>query len=410
MRLVIRNVTVIDGTGRDPLERQDVIVEDARIEDVRPSGAAVRADENIDGEGHSLLPGLTDAHVHFGVQGSPPDLFGKAALTEYVLDVRDTIEQTLQEGFTTVRDAGGLEPIWARLVEERRVQGPRILPSGAFISQTGGHGDMRLSHEAAHEVISIPGLLAATEIVDGADAVRRAAREQLRRGATQIKLMVSGGVSSPVDPLESVQFTVEEIRAAVEVARSWGTYVLTHAHTSPAIANAIEAGVRSIEHASILDEATARAVKQAGAFIVPTLLVLNPPPAWRDRMPPLSPAMAAKAEVVRGASRSSLGLAHSFGIPLGSGSDLTGTDQRGRAWELVEKARELGPMGAIVSATRTNAELFGLAERIGTIEPGKEADLVLFRGDALDRIEAVTEPDGLALVVKGGSIVRRLPG
>jgi imidazolonepropionase-like amidohydrolase len=268
---------------------------------------------------------------------------------------------------------------------------------------------MRLSHEAAHGVTSIPGLLAATEIVDGADAVRRAAREQLRRGATQIKLMVSGGVSSPVDPLESVQFTVEEIRAAVEVAQSWGTYVLTHAHTSPAIANAIEAGVRSIEHASILDEPTARAVKKAGAFIVPTLLVLNPPPVWRDRIAPMSPAMAAKAEVVRGASRSSVGLAHSFRIQLGSGSDLTGTDQRGRAWELVEKARELGPMGAIVSATRTNAELFGLADRIGTIEAGKDADLVLFRGNVLDRIEAVTEPEAVVLVMKQGSVVRRLP-
>ena len=204
---------------------------------------------------------------------------------------------------------------------------------------------------------------------------------------------------SPTDPLESIQFTVEEIAAAVQVARSWGTYVLVHAHTSPAMRNAITAGARSIEHASILDEETVGRIRAAGAFVVPTLLVIT-------RLPPLGPAETAKAALVADASRASLGLAHATGIPLGSGSDLTGAEQAGRAGEIVEKAREIGPMAALVSATRTNAELFGLADRIGTVEAGKDADLVLVRGDPLERIETIAEPDGVLLVLQRGAVVR----
>jgi imidazolonepropionase-like amidohydrolase len=318
---------------------------------------------------------------------------------DYALLVRTLIEQTLHEGFTTVRDAGGLDPAWARAVAVGRIRGPRILPSGSFLTQTGGHGDMREAHEAVHGLPSIAGLVANPEVVDGADSVRRAAREQLRRGATQIKLFVSGGVMSPTDPLESIQFTVGEIAAAVEVARSWGTYVLVHAHTSAAMRNALSAGVRSIEHGSILDEETAQRILAAGAFVVPTLLILTRPR-------PLGPAEAAKAARVSGASRTSVRLAHSGGIPLGSGSDLIGPDQEARAEEIVEKAHEIGPMSALVSATRVNAELVGLADRIGTVEPGKDADLVLVRGNPLDRIETLAEPDGVLFVLQRGEMVR----
>ena len=403
---VIRNATVVDGTGRDPVAGLDVMVENGRITGVTPAGGPVTADRTVDATGTTLLPGLTDAHVHMGIVGRPPNMAGEQSLVEYVLDVRATIAATLHDGFTTVRDAGGLDPVWARLVESGRVHGPRILPSGAMITQTGGHGDFRAAHEAAHRHAAIPGITTGTEIVDGADAVRRAAREQLRRGATQIKLFVSGGVVSPTDPLESIQFSVEEIAAAVEVARSWGTYVLVHAHTSPAMRNAVAAGARSIEHGSILDEETAVQVARAGAYIVPTLIVLNPPEQMQGRMPRLTAAEERKLAIVSAASRRSLQLARQHGIPLGSGSDLIGPDQGGRAWEIVQKAQEMGAMGAIESATRVNAELFGLSDRIGTIEAGKDADLILVRGDVLGRIETLAEPDGVPLVMRRGEIVR----
>jgi imidazolonepropionase-like amidohydrolase len=286
-----------------------------------------------------------------------------------------------------------------------RIRGPRILPSGSFITQTGGHADPRLAHESVHGRSATPGLFAAPEVVDGVDAVRRAAREQLRRGATQIKLMVSGGVLSATDPLDSIQFTVDEIRAAVAVAESWHTYVLVHAHTSPAIANALEAGVRSIEHGSILDEPTAQSMLRRGAFLVPTIVILDPPAESSRRPPAMTPVERIKADQVAAASRDSLRLAHAIGIPIGSGSDLIGHDQSGRAWEIVAKARDLGPMAALVSATRTNAELVRLADRIGTVEAGKEADLVLIAGPVLDRIELVATPDAIRSVMRGGVLL-----
>ena len=176
------------------------------------------------------------------------------------------IEGALQEGFTTVRDAGGLEPAWAQAVASGTLAGPRILPAGSPISQTGGHADDRQRHEALHHGHTIPGLVAGFEIADGVDEVRRAAREQLRRGASQVKLMASGGVISPTDPLESLQLSVAEIRVAVEVARSWGTYVMAHCHTTPSVEMALDAGVRSIEHGSILEPATAARIADFCAF------------------------------------------------------------------------------------------------------------------------------------------------
>lgn len=398
-RLVIRDARVVDATGRDPVAGRDVIVEEGRIEAIQASGAPLRGDTVVDASGATLLPGLIDAHVHLGIVGAPSKPQGDCSLVDYALLVRTLIERTLHEGFTTVRDAGGLDPAWARAVAAGRIRGPRILPSGSFLTQTGGHGDMREAHEAVHGLASIAGLVANPEVVDGVDAVRRAAREQLRRGATQIKLFASGGVMSPTDPLESIQFTVEEIAAAVEVARSWGTYVLVHAHTSPAMRNALSAGVRSIEHGSILDEETAQRILAAGAFVVPTLLVLARPR-------PFGPAEAAKAARVSGASRDSVRLAHASRIPLGSGSDLVGADQAWRAGEIVEKSQDMGPMAALVSATRVNAELLGLVDRIGTVEPGKDADLILVRGDPLDRIETLAEPDGVPFVLQRGEVVR----
>lgn len=398
-RLVIRDARVVDGTGQDPVAGRDVVVEEGRIVAIHATGSPFRAVTVVDANGATLLPGLTDAHVHLGIVGAPSRPQGDGSLVEYVLLVRTLIERTLHEGFTTVRDAGGLDPAWAQAVASGKIRGPRILPSGSFLTQTGGHGDMREAHEAVHGLASIPGLVANPEVVNGVDAVRQAAREQLRRGATQIKLFVSGGVMSPTDPLESLQFTVEEIATAVEVARSWGTYVLVHAHTSAAMRNALTAGVRSIEHGSILDEETAQRILAAGAFVVPTLLILARPR-------PLGPAEAAKAARVSGASRDGVRLAYASRIPLGSGSDLVGADQSWRAGEIVEKAKEIGSMAAVVSATRVNAELFGLTDRIGTIEPGKDADLVLVRGDPIERIETLADPDGVPFVLQRGEVVR----
>jgi imidazolonepropionase-like amidohydrolase len=402
-RLLVRDVAVIDATGRDPEGRHDVLIEDGRIASVAAEERAVAEGVPVvDGAGCTLLPGLTDAHVHLALIGggashtSDPWIF-------HVLAVAQMIEGALQEGFTTVRDAGGLEPSWARAVAEGILTGPRILPSGSVISQTGGHGDDRLAHHTLGTSVTIPGLVAGHVVADGVEEVRKAAREQLRRGATQIKLLASGGIVSPTDPFDSIQLSLEEIRVAVEVARNYDTYVLAHCHTSPAIEVALDAGVRSIEHASVLAPSTAKRMGELGTFMVPTLQAFEVLNAHPDDFG-LTDDKIARLQGILAAAYESIGTAQEAGVSIASGSDVVGTLQGRRGEELVFKARALGAHGAIISATRTNAELFGLEDEIGTIEAGKRADLVLVRGEPLDDIGLLAEPDNVVVVIQGGAI------
>ena len=403
--LVIRDVAVLDCTGRQPSGRQDVEVRGGRIARIAPAGSVAANDvPEVDGSGCTLMPGLTDAHVHFALIGPRGD-HGDDALVDHVVRVARVIDASLDEGFTTVRDAGGLEPAWARAVTRGLVRGPRILPSGSVLSQTGGHGDSRAAHEAVHGGTTIPGLIARHEIVDGPDEVRRAAREQLRRGATQVKLLASGGIVSPTDPFDSIQFSAAEIAAAVEVAASWHTYVLAHCHTSPAIDVAIEAGVRSIEHGSILTEATARRMAELGVFMVPTLQTLDMLAEHPDRWS-LPPEKVARLRDVRDRCYESVRLANAMGVRIASGSDVVGPWQGRRGEEVVLKAPLIGVHEAIISATRTNAELFGLDGRIGTVEEGKDADLILVRGEPLDDVGLLADPSNVPVVIQAGVVVK----
>ena len=399
--LLLNDVSVLDCTGRDPQPGRSVLIEEGRIARIAGAGS-IRGTEGgrtIDCGGRTLMPGLTDAHVHFGmVTRGPLDL---PTPVSFVLRVAENMRIALDEGFTTVRDAGGLDPAFALAAATGELEGPRILPSGSFISQTGGHGDQRGRFDD-HAPASVPGLYAFTEIADGVDAVRRAARVQIRRGATQVKLMASGGVMSPNDPLESLQYSVEEMAAAVQEARAFGKYVMAHCHTTGAMNNALEAGVRSLEHGSILDEATARRAAEQQAFIVPTLVILE----ILARASEIPEASRVKLNHVRGHAAGSVRVAMDAGVRIGSGSDLLGPGQRRRASEIVEKAHHLGAMDALMSATRTNAELFMLQDRIGTVEEGKDADLILVSGDPLSDITTLVDVANIALVVQQGEVRR----
>jgi imidazolonepropionase-like amidohydrolase len=407
--LVIRDVAVLDCTGGEPSGRHDVVVRDGKIASIHRAGeGATRDAREVDGAGTTLMPGLTDAHVHFALIGNKGD-HGDEPLINHVLRVAAYIDGALDEGFTTVRDAGGLEPAWARAVESGLVRGPRILPSGSVLTQTGGHGDDRAAHEEIHRQATIPGLIAKHVIVDGADEIRRAAREQLRRGATQIKLLASGGIVSPTDPFDSVQFSAAEIAAAVEVAASWHTYVLAHCHTSPAMDVAIENGVRSIEHGSLLEEKTAKRMQELGVFMVPTLQTLRMLATYPDRWS-LPPEKVAKLKEVEGEAYESVRRADRLGVKVASGSDVVGPWQGRRGEELAIKAELIGAHKAILSATAVNAELFRMEDRIGTVEAGKDADLILVNGEPLDRIEVLSDPTCIPLVLKGGQVVKDAEG
>jgi imidazolonepropionase-like amidohydrolase len=329
-------------------------------------------------------------------------------LAAFALRVAALIEETLDQGFTTVRDAGGLDPAWAQVVAKGLLRGPRILPSGSFLSQTGGHGDWRAPH---HDTIEhgIGGLVAGFIICDGPDEVRKATRDQLRRGATQIKVMASGGAASPTDPIDATQFTVAELRAAVEEAAVRDTYVLAHAYHPKSIANCLEAGVRSIEHGNLLDEETAARMARDGAFLVPTLVTYE---VLSERGEQLGMAKSSveKIRYVGASGEDALRMAMAAGVRVGSGSDLLGEPMGEKARELVLQARVMGSMGAIVAATKTNAGLFGLADRIGTVEEGKQADLVIVDGDPLADISVLTDADRIRVVVREGEVVKDLDG
>jgi imidazolonepropionase-like amidohydrolase len=403
--ILIRNTTLLDCTGRAPIEGAAISIKDGRLSRIKREreGRPGRAASVIDGSGMTLMPGLTDAHAHLALVGSGGD-HGNHDWVEHVLRVSAIIGDALDEGFTTVRDAGGLEPSYARAVASGRIRGPRILPSGSVISQTGGHGDLRRANQAEYGAHSIPGLVARPEVVDGADAVRRAAREQLRRGATQIKVFASGGVLSPVDPWDSLQLSFDEIHAAVDVARGWGTYVLAHCHTAAAIMTSIDAGVHSIEHGSYLGEAEAARMLELDRYLIPTLVVLERALATSDES--ISPAQKRELADLVEHMELAVRVAADAGVSVGSGSDIVGPQQTGRAREITLKAALLGNAGAIEAATRVNAELFGLAHEIGTVEAGKRADLILVQGQPLERIEVLEDAGRIPVVIKGGLVAK----
>jgi imidazolonepropionase-like amidohydrolase len=396
------NATIVTGTGDPPLSGS-VVIEGDRIVDVidgprAPSGATL----TVDCSGRTLLPGLIDAHVHIGALDA--DLREQQRRyfdSEAALRAGRNLAQLLDQGFTTVRDAGGADAGFRRAVEQGVVAGPRLRVSGRPLSQTGGHGDGRLAteHGAVFACGAQVGML--SRIADGPEQVLAAAREELRRGADQIKVMAGGGVMSPTDRLESVQFSLPELQAAVAAATAAGRYVLAHAYTPEAIRQSVVAGVRSIEHGNLIDTATAKLLAEHGVFLVPTLVTYEKLHEEGERHG-LSRANLDKLATVIDAGLESLRIAQAAGVKIASGSDLLGPMMRHRGRELAIKAQVLGAMGAIVAATRTNAELLGLDAEIGTVEPGKQADLIVVAGDPLADPGLLGRPEATPVVVAGG--------
>src|SRR5215204_4192997 len=272
---LLTNAFLIDCTGSEPHERASILVEGERIREVRlgSTSSAGTHDTVIDCAGMTLLPGLTDAHVHIGaVDVNILDQHREHPSNLVALMMARILEDTLQQGFTTVRDAGGTDWSFKAAVERGIVEGPRLLVSDRPLSQTGGHGDWRRMSETHSPELFCPTAGMRSVVCDGADEVRRAAREQLRLGADQIKVMASGGAMSPADELSATQYALEELRAAVEEAEAARTYVMAHAYNDQSVRNCLQSGVRSIEHGNLIDEETAHLIAQAGAYLVPTLV------------------------------------------------------------------------------------------------------------------------------------------
>ena len=384
----------------------EVLVEGERVKEVSDRPIQSSSATRIDLGGRTLMPGLIDAHVHIFLDEVNLALLDNMPLT--LLSARATVRMRdmLMRGFTTVRDTGGGD--WGMKIasEQGLVEAPRLFISGQAISQTGGHGDFRRKTQTDIECGCCSGLSYMGRIADGVPEMIRAVRDELRKGADQIKLMVSGGVASQSDPLESVQFRRDEIEAAVEEATRWGAYVLAHAYSAEAIHRAVEAGVRTIEHGNLIDGETAELMAAHGAYLVPTLVTYD---SMRRRGAEygLSAYSQEKNLVVLDAGLRSLELCRAAGVKIGFGTDLLGALNDDQSREFVIR-REVMPAHEIIrSATLVNAEIVQRPGVLGEITPGALADLLVVDGDPYRDLGLLQDQGAhIAAIMKGGRLYK----
>ena len=405
--VIFANCAVLDGTRNERREDHHVLVENGRIREVSDRPLDSAAAEIIDLRGHTLMPGLIDAHVHVVAVDPVLARLAEQPASRVALQAAKVLEDMLQRGFTTIRDAGGADGGLAEAVEEGLVRGPRLFPSGRALSQTGGHGDLRPRTRSVVTCACCEEGAGLARIADGVAECRRAARDELRKGATQIKIMASGGVASPYDPVWNLQYSEEEVRAIVEEARAWHTYVMAHAYSAEAIRRSIDFGVRSIEHANLIDRETAAHVAGAGAFVVPTLVTYDAMHRFGRELgfPEVS---LQKLGDVREAGLRSLEILQGAGVKIGFGTDLLGPMHRHQSREFMIRAEAMRPFDIIRSATIVNAELLNRAGEIGVVAPGARADLIALDGDPLADISVLDgQGERLSHIMKDGVFHKR---
>jgi imidazolonepropionase-like amidohydrolase len=416
---VFQNVRIFDGKSGQLSGPSHVLVRGNKIERISSTPIATdrRADTVlIDGGGRTLMPGLIDMHWHMTLVRLTPAAAMAADIGYTNLVAGAEATDTLLRGFTTVRDLGGPTFGLKRAIDEGIVAGPRIFPSGAIITVTSGHGDFRQLFELPRVLGGPPTrmeALGASMVADSPDEVRVRVREQLMLGATQIKLTAGGGVASPYSPLDVSTFTEPELRAAVEAAENWGTYVAVHAYTPATIQRAIAAGVKCIEHGHLIDESTARMMAERDIW-----LSIQPfPDEMADVFPPGSEERN-KANEVLAATETAYGLAKKYRLKTAFGTDILFSQalaQRQGAL-LAMLARWYTPAEALVMATGTNAQLLAMSGKrtpypgkLGVVEEGALADLLLVDGDPVKNIKLIADPaKNFVVIMKDGKIYKNL--
>jgi imidazolonepropionase-like amidohydrolase len=407
-QILFRGASVLDPTAGVLLEGHEVLIEDDRIIEV--SDRPIRAPKAnvIQLHGQTLMPGLIDAHVHLYLSELNLTLMSGIPVSYAVARSGPAMRAMLNRGFTSVRDNGGADWGLREAVNTGVLEGPRLFIAGRVISQTGGHGDLRsrtISESSPCQCCS--GLDMFAHIVDGVPEVLHVTREELRKGADHIKIMISGGVASPHDPLDSLQFTEEEIRAAVQAADSWGKYTAAHAYSAAAIRRGVLCGVRSIEHGNLIDEDTAQVVAEHHAFVVPTLVTYESM-SRRGRELGLSEGTLQKNKKVLEAGLRSLEICKAAGVELGFGTDLLGPLQNDQSREFLIRAEALSPVEVIRSATVTNARLLGKEGELGVIQPGALADLLAVEGNPFEDLNVLQDQGAhISMIMKGGSFYKR---
>jgi imidazolonepropionase-like amidohydrolase len=385
----------------------NVLVTDGRIAVVSREALPAREAEIVDVAGRTLLPGLIDAHAHItGLSLTPKNIAYPAA--EIAIASANYLRNCLMDGYTTIREAGGADHATARLLAEGHIIGPRLYYSGKALTQTGGGADFRTPDEEIDPCGHVGPFSNMSVISDGVDAVRRAAREELRRGASQIKLFASGGVVFPAEGHATrYEFSNEELRAAVEEAEARGTYVMAHVYTDEGVRRCLAAGVRSIEHANFVNEETVALMAAHGAFYVPTFISLVQRVESADETH-LPVAIVRNLERTIGRGKEVYGWARKHGVPIGFGTDLWGPDAQKSQLREFEMRRAIdSPANILRSATLTNAELLMEKGALGTIAEGAHADLLVVEGDPLADLGVLLDPQqNLKLVMKAGVIYK----
>jgi len=400
---LLKHGNLLDLERGELIEDMDVLVRDGKVVEVGKSlNPQLAVDARFDVKGLTVMPGLIDCHVHamashvnLAVTARMPNALG-------LIKSLPILKGMLSRGFTTVRDAGGADWALAQASETGLIEAPRIFPAGKALSQTGGHGDFRARSDQLESCACSFRIASISRVVDGVDDVRRAARDELTKGATQIKVMASGGVASPNDPIGNTGYSIEELEAIVAEADAWQTYVMAHAYTPKAIRRAVNAGVRTIEHGNLIDEETAQLLKQKGVFVVPTLITYDMLSSEGPALG-LPPESIVKIDDVRLVGREAIQMLHRVGVKMGYGSDLLGESHVHQTEELRIRAEIVGNLDALRSATTVAAEIIQRKGQLGVVAEGAIADLLVVEGNPLKDINVlVGQGEKLSAIVKDG--------
>ena len=407
-QVLFRGMRLLDPRWDEPRDGYEVLIDGSEIKEVADTPIRSRSAEILDCGGRTLMPGLIDCHAHVFLSEVSLRALESVPLTLMTARAAVLARAMLDRGFTTVRDAGGADWGMKQAIEDGLLAGPRLFISGQPISVTGGHGDFRRRTDAESSPPTSNALRYVSRIADGPDAVRAAAREQLRQGADQVKIMCSGGVASPYDPLESLQLTPEEISAATSEAHSFGRYVLAHAYTPEAMRRAIENGVRTIEHGNFIDDATATLIATKKRFLVANLVTYV---AMKERGAALgmTAEMLAKNDRVLEAGLRSLEICKRAGVSVGYGSDLLGSLQQEQSREFVVRSEVLSPIEIIRQATLVGADIVREENRLGVFEPGARADVLVVDGDPVRDLALLLDQGAhLSVIMQRGRFHKNL--
>jgi len=401
--ILFRNLKLLDPRWTAARGGYEVLVEGAAIKEVSDKAIKASSARIVDCGGRTLMPGLIDCHVHVFLSEVNIRNLESVPLTLLTARAADLMKGMIDRGFTTVRDTGGADWGIKTAVETGLIPGPRLFISGRAIGPTGGHSDSRRRTDSgAPSCGCCNAMVYAMAIADGADEVRKMVREQMRQGADQIKIMCSGGVASPYDPLDSLQYSPAEIAAATDEARNFGRYVLAHAYTPEAITRAVSNGVRTIEHGNLIDAKSAKLLASKSGFMIANLVTYF---VMKERASQfgMTKDMLDKNDIVMDGALRSLEICKKAGVEVGFGSDLLGQLQVEQSREFIYRAEVLKPLEIIRQATLVGAKILRHEGKLGVVEPGAFADLILVDGDPLKKLELFLDQGAhLPVIMKAG--------